>query len=223
MQNSLFWKLSLFIIICSLSFSSCEKESLKGEEVEPIYAGSKTLLDILQDPESFQQLKAALPSVEVSEITEDGASSRNANFITPLINNDGLILFDEEGNFSFFGINEFDEGDFWRENPDGTISVHINSDDAFAFYSGEEGSFEGEQAKLIMNYTGTYTEIEIVLPPPLPPVVIRIIDTTTDPQNAYQFKGQGAVNSSEDDTERNLKAQFVRTPSGQRNGFIKLQ
>ncbi len=219
MQNSIFWKLSLIVIICTFSFSSCEKEALKSEELAPVYANSKVILDILQDPESLQQLKAVLPSIEVTEILEDGASARNASFITPLINSDGLFLITENA-ISVFGIEELNEGDFWRENPDGTISVHINSNDAFAFYSGEEGDFEGEQAKLIMNYTGIYTEVTITTP--FGTFTLRFIDTLSDPQNAFQFSGIGDV-VSEDGTERKLKSQFVRTPSGQSNGFIKLQ
>lgn len=112
---------------------------------------------------------------------------------------------------------ELDKGDFYRENNDGTVSVHVSSNNAEASYTEDlfdptSLSLSGTGAQFSANYTGKVVEI------PIPGGVIRFIDLETV-ERAVSIRGNGWV-QDEGGNVYKLSLAIGQTPSGNRRaGF----
>lgn len=156
--------LSLFIFI---AFASCKKsESEKGPE----NAREKSILSSAENRANIaKSLKGYFDHKSPSGAS---ASGKGSKFIAPFSVGEGQGIFEFNPETLDYRMVNFlaylDDKDFYRENSDGTVSVHVNSTDALAEYS--EGNFMemepskylyGENGHLNVNYTGTVVEFPI--------------------------------------------------------------
>jgi hypothetical protein len=151
---------------------------------------------------------------------EKGNLKSGAQFIPAFFTSDGFglgvdIVVDENFNFiggeiAFFST-ELDEDDFYRLNPDSTVSVHINSNTAAAQYIKFYPDFTsdlawGENAHLTMNYTGAWLiftfEFEGVT------YTFQFVDAGSEP-NAVVWHGAGKVQFDGTGPKHNLLARLI--------------
>jgi hypothetical protein len=156
--------LPLFVFI---AFTSCQKsESEKDPETvreKSILSSAENRANISKSLKGYFDQK---PSAGAS------ASEKGSKFITPFSVGEGQGIFEFNPETPDYRMVNFlaylDDKDFYRENPDGTVSVHVNSTSTLAEYS--EGNFMemepskylyGENGHLNVNYTGTVVEFPI--------------------------------------------------------------
>jgi hypothetical protein len=160
-------QLAYLFFVIFLAFASCQKSEL---EKDPEPAGEKSILSSAENRASIaKSLKTYFDQQSPTKASTDGKGSK---FITPFSIGTGQGIFEFNPETLDFKMVSFlaylDDNDFYRENPDGTVSVHINSTDALAEYM--EGNFMemepskylyGENGHLNVNYTGTVFEFPI--------------------------------------------------------------
>lgn len=217
MKNSKITTLRIFLFVTLVALLSCGKESVAPVAVEK--SEVEIIKEQLKDPvfrEAFYEaIKAQLPE----RGNKFALPEKGANFVDPIPAwlPGGFLLF--SGAIVAFFDAPYDDNDFYRENPDGTVSVHHTSQEAFAAYfnfeTGEE--YVGEDARLYMKYTGTYREFPI----PGTDIIIKVVDLQESP-NARVWRGSGIVQSS-DGEEKMLSAKLTVAPSGERSGNISLK
>lgn len=153
-----------------------------------------------------------------------GDLAKGESFITPFFTAEswGVINF-TGGALEGAGFTAvLDGNDFYRENKDGTVSVHVNSNTAQAEYF--ENLFDpealvliGSPAHLSVNLTGPVIEI------PLPNgEVIRFIDLNSPKTRALSVHGNGKVYDAEGGQYKLLVA-LTETPSGNRRSTFTLK
>jgi len=207
----------LALAVSGLVMTSCEKSEHNPGEAQN-GSGDLTMKALL-DPANQEALAKALAAHFQIEATAKGA-----NFITPFFVTDGfgvikdlvvdttgpfpIIVSGELGSFSA----ELDGNDFYRENPDGTVSVHITENHAH----GEHLDFgtavvsKGDDCKLTMNYTGV--PMEICFPDPNGNLFcLNLIDLNQNP-NAISFHGVGKVQADSISPWLDLSAKVLITP-----------
>lgn len=165
-------KVSLLLclfFIAFLSFTSCQKETVeqvKKERNGSVFSSAKNKASLAESLKVFLEEKS----------TANASANGNGNgseFVAPFFDGEGYGI----GSFNFStgdykGV-YFEAGlgdkDFYRENPDGTITVHVNSTDAYAeyydgnFFTGETRMYVyGENAHFNVNYTGSFREFSFV-------------------------------------------------------------
>ena len=139
------------------------------------------------------------------------ANTRNgAQFIEVFFNEEGFWFF-EDGKSAYF-YSELDGNDFYRENPDGTISVHVTSNQGWGEYDGPEGYAYGDKMHVNMKYTGPVVDFGF----------FKYIDMLSSP-NAVVWHGSGKVRFDGVGPKHNFHAQYTLTPgSGNENLDISL-
>lgn len=144
---------------------------------------------------------------------------RGAEFIPAFWTGDGFFLakdlvFDPvtfnliSGEIAGFS-DDLDADDFYRLNPDRTISVHMSSRTADGFYQNfaSPDYYEGFACKLSINYTGPV--FVITFPDGFTLTLINIGVT-----NAFSFHGSGTVLLNGTGTAKTLVSRFVGTTNG---------
>ena len=120
------------------------------------------------------------------------------------------MFFITGGQFVFFST-VLDEDDFYRLNPDSTVSVHINSNTAYAEYVKFYPDFTydvawGQNAHMNMNYTGAWViftfEWEGVT------YTFQFVDAGSEP-NAVVWHGAGKVQFNGTGPKHNLLAHLT--------------
>ncbi len=158
-------QLACLFFVVFFVFTSCQKESIEPESVK-----EKSILSSAENRASIaNSLKTYF---EQKSPVNTSADKKGSKFITPFSVGTGQGIFEFDPVTLDYRMVNFlaflDDKDFYRENPNGTVSVHINSSDALAEYS--EGNFmefepskylSGENAHLNVNYTGTVVEFPI--------------------------------------------------------------
>jgi hypothetical protein len=198
-----------FLMVCFF-FTSCQKSGIEQEtSIEPA-----TKTSFLSSDENRVAVTNALKTYFGRNISASRVSSNGAKFIVPFFTGEsqGVGRFDpstfslELASFSA----DYSGSDFYRRNPDGTISVHVNSKNAMAEYYAnlfDPGALYlyGNRGHLAVTYTGEVVEI-------FPG--FYIIDTENSGR-AYSFHGNGKVGENGTAPWHNLLAMGVITPSGQ--------
>jgi len=213
--------LSLAIIaIAGITLNSCEKSTTESVG----QANDNSTLSNINSKKYFEALPHAYAAF-MQDQQENGTLKTGAEFIPAIVSSDffgfikdAVISFDPDcgcfvftsGEFVFFNT-ELDGDDFYRLNPDGTVSVHINSKTASVFYSDiVAGTYAfGEGCNMSMNYTGalvtetyewdgeTYT--------------YQFVDKYSNP-SAAAWNGTGKVQFDGVGSKHNLVAHLTANP-----------
>jgi hypothetical protein len=213
-------KIALALAVPGMMLMSCEKsQPLPGGAASGDSQGDR-LIEVLKNPTANAEFaKAILPYVKVSSV------AKGASFIMPLGTGDGfgvlkdlvvdttgpvpVIVSGEIGNFDA----PLDGNDYWRENPDGSVSIHVTSNTAhgehFDFATGE--TYTGEKCHLSMNYTGYLMEICFPGGPNGELICFTVFDFSLG-KNAVNWTGNGKV--SLNGQARQLSAKVVLPQGG---------
>ncbi|HKK12104.1 MAG TPA: hypothetical protein VJ945_04695 [Flavobacteriaceae bacterium] len=126
--------------------SDIKASSLLSEE--NLMAVKKTLTDYVQP-------KGAVAA-------RGGSTDKGATFFIPLGNRVSLVHIRPFEQTIIIFEAELDFNDFYRENNDGSVSVHINSNNALtSFISPSIGFLSGENVHFSTNYTGDVSELPV--------------------------------------------------------------
>ena len=206
-----FLRTGIAFLLASFVFSACQKST-----EEPLAKNPNPLTD--------PKTKAAVNNAIKSYIESKG-SGNGAEFIAPFFTSAGFGL----GRFDFmtgdyegaYFETELKEGDFYRKNPDGTITVKVNSSTALAIYEktnwfdpNYEGVYmDGTSGHLLINYTGTLVEWPVYDNEGNLLFTIRFIDTENSGR-IYNIRGHGDVSEGESSPTHKLKMIIFTTPGG---------
>jgi hypothetical protein len=216
----------IFTMAC-FTLVSCQESSM--EEIEPVQKGS-----VLSSSKNMLSFANSIKDHYTNNANASNriSSENGAHFIAPFTSTEGQGIFDfDPSTFSLkvaFFEAPFEKGDFYRQNPDGTVSVHINSTKATAIYA--ENAFDpsslrlsGKNAHFSANYTGTVVEdtywdwdCECWVP-------YQYIDTYTGARSAVSWSGSGKVGLDGAAPSKTLTANLVQTPGGQVKYGINLK
>ena len=217
-MNNTLRKTGWAVVIASLLFTSCEKsqDSVAGPGATP-----KRI--------DFSQLASNPRFVNMVRQMESSSAARNPNgqagFIAPFFTSDGFgmaenIVIDTsnggfafvEGQFAFFQA-EYDGNDFFRVNNDGTVSVHLNSDNAFLSHYDIASNVEltTNKGHLSMNYAGPAGSFDIFDPDGNFLFTIYFIDIFNNPR-AVSFQGSGMVSAGGNSRKQRLVGTWVANP-----------
>ena len=125
------------------------------------------------------------------------------------------------GEFAGFHA-DLEDNDFHRQNPDSTVSVQVNSNNALSEHTNlAPGDYAyGDIGHMAMNCTGDL--IEFTLPgPDGEPIVIRFIDTFSN-RNAMVCQGNGKVQTDVAGPRMTLGARITASPgwTQAKTGFV---
>ena len=208
--------LSIAIIaIVGITLNSCQKSETDSE----MLTDDKSPQSITLSKYNSEVIQHALAAY-MQDQQEKGNLKSGAQFIPAFWTPDGFGLgedwvFDENwnligGEIAFF-TTELDEDDFYRLNPDSTISVHINSNTAYAEYYkfNPDLTYDyawGQNANMTMNYTGGWViftfEWEGVT------YTFQFVDIGSEP-NATVWHGAGKVQFDGIGPKHNLMAHLT--------------
>ncbi len=208
---------------------SCGKsETLPGGNAGET-GNSESLISLLKDPgTNVASAKAIQPYVQKS------ANAKGSRFIMPFNTSGGcgviqdlvidttgpqpVIVGGELGSFD----TDLDGNDYYRENNDGTVSVHVTSNNAcgehFNFGTGE--MHFGEKCNLSIKYEGPV--VEICFPGPTGLICFTFIDRDAG-KNANSLSGTGMVRLDGTGPDRKLSAKVINSQGGQNNVTMELK
>jgi hypothetical protein len=206
-------KLSLSLFMSALFFSSCQKEN-PGDENVTTPAGNQHSLLTAQNK---QQISNGFMAYYEKNIQNQGsnAPSNNEIFIAPFFSTEstGFLRFDPV-NFTL-SIASFEAtygpNDFYRVNNDGSISVHINSNNAYIHYAVNLWNpaapvYTDDKGHYAAKYTGMVEEL-------FPGFFI----VTPDPNHsAYVVTSHGRVRQNGTGPYHNISMKVLQNPGGQR-------
>ena len=206
------------LVAAGLMFTACEKSDTQPATAPDNSAGNKMI--------DLGQVANYLHAEGYLTNTENG---NGAAFIAPWQNGAGFFLLKDlvfdptipaivDGQIGGFNAN-YGANDFWRENPDGTITVHLASNAASASYTdfgaGEDYSGTGN---MHVNFTGEVVVIQV----PFPPFEITFLSLGA--RGAVDMSGVGKVTlNGEPGEEHNLSAKLHRSPGGQVNNKLEFK
>lgn len=206
--------LACLLIIFFIAFTSCQKENVGP--AEPVK--EKSFLSSAENRATIVKSLKAYVDQNSSFIASASGSGNGAKFIAPVIVGQGQGIFEFNPETLDYKIASFTayvgEKDFFRENPDGTITMHMSSKNALAEYM--EGNFMemepskylyGENGHLTVNLTGTVFEFEI-----FPGFVIRFLEP--DNSKATVFQGNGKVGENGGAPWQLLTVKMLTTSTG---------
>lgn len=144
-------KKTFYLLIVSIFvLMSCSQA-----ETSNIVEAEETLLSLLKNSKAFENsLINKYTSAEFS--AKANSKSQGVKFIAPFYV-DGEAFGITWFNFPYIGYSVFEsnygKGDFYRENNDGTISVHVNSNKASVIYR-EFSLFDPNDEYTLLGYPG---------------------------------------------------------------------
>jgi hypothetical protein len=203
-KQSPFIFLLLFVLLLA---ASCKKSANENYIAETV-TKKQGIRNLLLNTDIKASLQKALKEHAI-KLTGDGdPNTMRASFVTPFLTSDGFGIINPSEQLAFFSA-EMGEKDFYRQNPDGTVSVHITSKNALAeyfdFVSNEYAS--GNSAQMSMIYTGKVIEIDLG-----GGFIIKIIDYLSANPNAVVWNGSGKVQFNSEGPSSTLKAHLTANP-----------
>jgi len=220
--------LSIILLIAGFAITSCSKST--DEAVAPQAAKKNSFMSLLNTPEGNAAFAKAW--TDKMGITPE---TKSTGFITPFFMYDGFgttkdIVIEWIDGFPTFVSGEigffnapYGPNDFWKDNGDGTVSVHLSSNQASATHFNMapwEISF-GENCHLTMNYTGELFSDSWTDPDTGEVYVWYWIDTSNSPC-AIAWQANGKVRLNGEGPKKNLLAHVTASPGGQVNSFMNL-
>ncbi|HNQ82011.1 MAG TPA: hypothetical protein PLW31_12780 [Bacteroidales bacterium] len=146
----------LIVLLSGLFIVSCQKPA--DVTSNPAASGIEKTGNPFVTPEARQALVNTL-----REVAQEQEAIRGAHFLPAFYTDWGFGFLDDDmvrlASFSTV----IDENDFFRENPDGTVTVHIQSETAFSelFNYSTYDYYFGSNGHMVMNYTGPVMMIPI--------------------------------------------------------------
>jgi hypothetical protein len=137
------------VLIAGISVTSCNK-SVNEPAVNEFNAES-----INSGPLSNADYREALFNAMKTYVSQD-EGTRGAGFLPVFFTQEAFYVLDETGMRLASFSTDLDANDFLRENPDGTYTVHIVSDNAtseLVDYSTYD-YYIGNNGHMVMNYSG---------------------------------------------------------------------
>lgn len=217
-------KISFLILTTCLFFTACQEES---EEPATATAVNTSFISSAKNRKAFTESfkENFLENTKALRVASN-AKSNGAKFIVPFHSDlfDGIGYVNwSTGDFEFaFFTGELSGSDFYRENPDGTVTVHVNMNSAFAaydtgnFFSSEPPlSLYGNNAHYSATYTGPVVEQKFYDEEGNLIFSWKYIDVYSNPVRALSIKGNGKVGENGMAPWKNLSMKVVQTSSGQ--------
>jgi len=208
------------IAMAGITLNSCDKSST--EPVAPA-TDNQAQSNILSqyNGEVLQHALAAYLQVQ----HENGNLKSGAEFIPAFFTNSLFGFFVDfefywdadcgcfyitSGEVAIFDT-ELDEDDFYRLNPDSTVSVHINSKTANAFYGNiAENTYAfGNNCNMTMNYTGDWVIVTYEWEGET--YTYQFVDMNSNP-SAVVWHGAGKVQFDGTGPKHNLVAHLTANP-----------
>ena len=126
------------IVLSAILFSACNENI---SDSQPVYSGQKSLAKQTDKWQHVAQVMKANNLEGHAYFIEPQSSGYGIGLLKNLVLDcSGGICIITGGQLAFFS-STFGRGDFWRQNPDGTISVKLNTQQADAQY-GDFGTGE---------------------------------------------------------------------------------
>jgi hypothetical protein len=196
-------RILLAVLISGFIFNSCEKSASDNEQ----FANQKA--ENSAKPFLTPEYRDALIAT-VKAYTEENKGVRSAEFL-PIFFNTAYFGFLDDDMINIVAFSTvLDENDFLRENPDGTCTVHISSNDAtcelFNYLTYE--SYYGENGHMTMNYSGPATLIAMYDYNGNFVGYVYFVDPDAD-SPAQVWHGNGLVEPIFGGTQKNLVAKMV--------------
>lgn len=204
-----FFFVGLTMLGASLAFVACRKSVN-----EPVGKPASVI--------SQQQQKSLAQNIHAYLKSKAGTATPGANgasFIVPFFSTEAYGFFEEDpANPDVIEIVYFaaplNGNDFYRENPNGTVSVHINSREAEAYYFPNVNIPEpvlhyGTGARYSANYTGPVLDFGDGF---------KIIDLE-NVRNAV-ITANGKVRETETSPWKTVAVRFIANPGGVRESFL---
>ena len=219
-------KISFLILTTCLFLTACQEES---EEPAAATAVNTSFFSSFENRKAFtESFKENFLENTNAKGVVSNAKSSGAHFIAPFFSSagEGVIDFNwDTGDFQMaFFSGELSESDFYRENPDGTVTVHVNMNSAFAeyikgnFFTGPSAGdiyLYGNNAHYSATYTGPVVEQKFYDEDGNLIFSWKYIDTYTNTVRGYNIKGNGKVGENGVAPLKNLSMKVVQTSSGQ--------
>ena len=193
-----FQKVLVVILLSIFTFSACNENI---SDPQPVSNDQNSLAK--QPPTKFVNIARAL----------NGDNGQGSIFLEPTINGFGIYI---ENDLVFELVEHFGRNDFWRENPNGSLSVKLNSNEAYAYiYDYDTGEYYEGTGHLNTKFTGAVEEI--CYDPCLPdPCGYEICYTQLFPDpniNTHVGTGHANVVDSQGGSHQ-MQIIFVQNPGG---------
>jgi hypothetical protein len=214
--------IGLVLLTASFFFISCEKSAVAPAKKANVMASAENKAAIAKAFDKyFSQNDVAAR-----------ASSNGAEHVVPYFTSEslGVVSYNPDaGTLTFADFTaDLGSGDFFRRNPDGTYSVHVNSNTATASYfvlDFNTFSTTNElygSGHLTANYTGELVEWPFTDEQGNILFVFRFVDTQGS-RSAVSLHGNGNVSANGVAPWKNLSAKVIITPGSQSQVEIKLK
>lgn len=212
-----FVKIAMMLAVSAIVFTSCEKSENTLEPTAPTSERKMNIKELQSNP----QFVAAYKKMEDAFLAKNPGS--RAEFIAPFFTSSGFGLVKDividwntftlvEGKFAFFSA-DHDGNDFYRRNNDGTVSVHVTSNQAYAeHYDVATNALHfTNNGQMSLNYTGEEVSFDITDENGNVLFTIHFIDQYANP-NAVSMTGNGRVKLDGTGAAQNLVARLVANP-----------
>jgi hypothetical protein len=210
-------KSALVLAASALLFTSCEK----SENLNAPSASSTERKQTIADLKSSREFLTAYKQMEDAFAAKNAGS--RAEFIAPFFTSEGFGLAKDvvidwntftliEGKFCFFNT-ELDGNDFYRRNNDGTISVHVTSNQAYAehYDVATDALHFTNNGNMSLNYTGEEVSFDITDEDGNVLFTVHFIDQMANP-SAVSMTGNGRVKLNGTGAAQTLVARLVANP-----------
>ena len=204
----------LLLLFTSFIFTACQKANIEQEKETSFFKSQQNRVAFAKGIQKYFNQDAHAR----------GAFNSNGNhFIAPFVSNEGWGIFDFDPSTNSLRLGNFNallgRNDFYRENRDGTVSLHVNSNTALVeyypnvfdiespYYFGYAGHFDA-------NYTGPVVTLDFG------DFIIKFIDINT-PGKAVTIHGNGRVRENGTGSSQDISLKILATPSEQ--GSIELK
>ena len=219
MKKNLF-KTNVAVLLSVMMFSSCQKSN-DIASVESSAQKKFSFREIVSNP----QFEKAYQQMEEKFMAQN--RNQEIKFIAPFFTNDGFgvmqnVVFDPSdpnlntmiaGQSAYYGT-DLGPKDFYRKNNDGTVSVHINSKNAYSehYDIATDVLLNGNNGNLNMSYTGPVVSYDITDPNGNVLFTINFIDWLNSNRSAVSFHGTCKVRQGITGPQKNLVSRMVANP-----------
>lgn len=226
--------MSLVALLAGFIIVSCSKSTDEPASA-PLNVKSSSPVSYFQTPEGNAELAKM-----AQKIMEKTPAYKGSEFIIPLFTSEGFFLLKNleldcdvdwlppgwcliiGGQAGMF-FADYGPKDFWKENPDGTVSVHLSSKNGQGTHIdfGTNVWASGENFNVAINYTGELVEDTYIDYWTGEEVTYYYIDLANSP-NAVMMHANGKVQVDGEGPVMNLVGKAVTTPGGQYNTTLNL-
>ena len=218
-MKSTIFSTAVALVMSAILFTSCEKSENAPASPSPSVQQKISMKDLTSHPQFIQAYK------QMEESFRAKNPDARVEFIAPWFTNDGFGLSKDivldfsgpfpifvSGQFAFFST-ELDGNDYYRVNNDGTISVHVNSNRAYAEHYDIASSVVKytESGHASMDFTGPVVSFDITDEFGNVIFTISFIDIGANPR-AVSMHGNGQVRENGTGPKQNLVGRWVCNP-----------